>query len=845
VTWIRKGERGLLSNAASLLACGLLAGIVVAAAAFPAVAMTGLAAKAGADTFDSLPGELDVVPPPQMSYVYASDGKTLLATLFDENRRIIAGPEMGDLMKQAMVASEDARFYEHRGVDVKGVARAFVANRQANGVSQGASTITMQYVRQAISYSAPTANEVIAATEDSTARKLREVKYAIALEKKLNKQEILERYLNIAPFGHGTYGVFAASQVYFNKAPKDLTLPEAALLAGLVKAPSAYDPADKDKLPAALERRVYVLDQMVKMGYITQAQADEAQKSELKVTGQRTPEGCASVQRPELGAGFFCDFLIRWWLEQPAFGANSYERENKLKSGGYTIISSLDLGAQAAAHRNVQAQLPIGSPDALMMAGVKPGTGHVQLMAVNRNFSNDQSQNGQNTEPIKRARGLKGNYPNTTVPLMSGGGDIVGYQAGSTFKIFTAVAALEKGLPLAYSINATSPVKTNYTVEYGSGAACPGTNKYCPKNANPGWMNGNRNMWNGFGRSVNTYFVPLAERIGAENAVDAAKRLGIKFRAKGTPQEPNDFERAENRQLGNGWGAFTLGVSATTPLDLAGAYAALAADGNYCEPIPVIEIIDTKGNKLDAAKPRCKAATQPNVARAAIDMARCPVGDQTTYGRCDGGTATYVKTTIGKPVAGKTGTTDGDITASLSITTKQLAIAATEADPDWARNPKPHNSERVNRAVANTMRDALANQPAVNFEPPPREIAFGQAAPVPNVQCQSVEAATATLRRAGFSVSVSETPIASSCPPGTVARTDPSGETVRNGAVLLYISRGPGAAAPDPRGGGGPGGGPDPGNGRGPGNGGGGGGPGSGGNDACRFVPQLCPPPRD
>src|SRR5689334_7598246 len=144
---MRIREHGLLPNAASLLLCGLLAGLVVAAAAFPAVAMSGLAAKAGADTFDNLPTDFDVLPSPQITYVYAADRKTLLAMMYDENRRNVGIGEVSQVMQQAMVAAEDNRFYEHRGVDVKGVARAFVANQNSGGTEQGASTLTMQYVR--------------------------------------------------------------------------------------------------------------------------------------------------------------------------------------------------------------------------------------------------------------------------------------------------------------------------------------------------------------------------------------------------------------------------------------------------------------------------------------------------------------------------------------------------------------------------------------------------------------------------------------------------------------------------------------------------------------------------
>ncbi|MGC9670862.1 transglycosylase domain-containing protein [Planosporangium sp. 12N6] len=731
---MRKRDHGVLTNTASLLVCGLLAGIVVAAAAFPVVAMSGLAAKASAEAFDHLPTELVELPPPQISYVYASDAKTLLAMFYDENRRDVHLSEVSPVMQQAIVAAEDSRFYEHHGVDPKGVARAAVANRGTGGqVSQGASTLTMQYVRQALAYSAHTNEEIVAATEQTSARKVREMKFALAIEKKYNKQEILERYLNISSFGHGAYGVFAASQVYFGKEPKDLTLPEAALLAGLVKAPSSYDPADPDypeKRTAALERREYVLRQMVTLKYITQQQADQAKAAELKIVGQRSPEGCASMPRGDLGAGFFCDYLYRWWLSQADFGTDPFSRQNKLKSGGYKIISSLDVNTQAAMRRNVEGALATGSPYAAMVAAVEPGTGRVLGLATNRTFSNDQSNNGLNTNPFKK--GQKGNYPNTTAPLLTGGGDIEGYQAGSTFKMFTMVAALEKGMTLDYTINTTSPYQSKkYIVSSDGEAACKGTSYYCVVNASPTWMNGPRNMWTGFGRSVNTYFLPLQERAGAENAVDVAKRLGIQFRSHGVPPEIGDYERANNPDYANGWGPFTLGVSATTPLDLANAYATLAADGTYCAPTPITEIRDMDDHKLDLAKPQCRQVVGADVARAAVDAARCPLGDQSAYGRCDEGTASEVRRIVGRPVAGKTGTTDNDRTATLVAMTKQIAMAGILADPDNPRSDRlkadlrnPHDN--INKAVQYALRDAMADKPAVNFAAPSREIAFGK-----------------------------------------------------------------------------------------------------------------------
>jgi len=782
---MRRRDRGLLSNATSLLVCGLLAGVVVAAAAFPAVAMGGLAAKAGAEAFDSLPAVLTVAQSPQITRVYASDGKTLISTFYDENRRDVPLADVGATMQHAMVAAEDIRFYEHNGVDVKGVLRAFV-NNAAGASQQGGSTLTMQYVRQALEYSTTDPQQIVDATEDTPGRKIREMRYAIALEKQLTKDQILERYLNIAPFGNNAFGIYAAAQVYFGKQPKDLTIGESALLAGLVKAPSSFDPLTEDGRVQSMQRRdTYVLPNMVKLKYITEEQMRQALATPLNFkSGHSEPNGCTQIAPANNNWGFFCDYLYRWWLQQPAFGADQYERENRLKSGGYTIVTSLDLVAQRAAYKNIISKKPVGSPDALMLAGIEPGTGRIQLMATNRTFSNDQTNNGTNTNPKKRGAGIKGNYPNTTLPLISGGGDVVGYQFGSTFKIFTLVTALKQGIPLAMRFNAPVQFVSDYIIDPKSPAACQG-NHYCPKNAVDSEA-GNYNMWTGFGHSVNTFFVPLEQRVGAKNVVATARDMGIQFRAK------SDADFAATPDSANQWGAFTLGVSAATPLDVANAYATVAAEGNYCEPLPVISITDFNGNKLDAANPRCKSVMSVDVARAATDAARCPVGDRSAFNACTGGTATATAGVVKRPVLGKTGTTDDDKTAALTVSTRQIAVSGIIADPDNQDISHHYSHNEVNGAVMNTVRDAMAGKPAMNFNAPSALLANGVQKKIPDVTCQTVPAATAALKARGFGVALSATPVASPCPAGTVAKTDPTGSTVQDGVVTLFISTGGG-----------------------------------------------------
>lgn len=789
MSWIRPRDHNLFVNLGSLLLCGLVAGVVVAAAFFPGIALSGLVAKESLEHFDQLPSELTVDDGPQISYVLASDGQTRLAAMYDENRRNVPLHDIAPVMIDAIIAAEDRTFYEHNGVDVRGIARAFVANTAADEITQGASTITQQFVRLSLTYFSDDLNDVVAATEDTTGRKLREARYAIAVEQQLTKDEILNRYLNLAYFGEGAYGIFAASQVYFGKRPSDLELPEAAFLAGLVRSPSAYSPTTDQGRQIATERRDWVLEQMVDTEKISPQQAAEARAVELDVDPVRQPNMCVGVATNHWG--FFCDFFYRWWLEQEAFGATAWEREQRLRGGGYQIVTTLDLELQEDMKENVEERLATGSPHALMLAAVEPGTGKVRAMATNRRFALDESddpQNGPHTDPAKRRQGVRGTYPNTTNPLVAGGGDITGYQAGSVFKIFTMLAALEDGLPLSYALDAPFQVVTDFIVDPGGPASCG--IRWCPVNFSTS-VSGRHNMWTGFGRSVNTYFAQLIEDVGADKAVDMAQRLGIKFRAESD---------ADFATRGSGWGAFTLGVSSTTPLDLAGAFATIAAEGKYCEPLPVEEIITPEGESLTLASPRCHQVVDKDVTRAAIDAARCVVGAQSKYGQCEGGTSRFDARTgqatielIDDPFFGKTGTTDGEKSASLVLTTSELAVAGMLADPDWAQTDQRMEHRYVNPAVIHTLRDGMSTRDGEDWpEPEDPELVFGRPVDIPDVTCQPVQAARQRLLDAGFRVRVAEDLVDSDCPAGRAAGTSPEGETTAGGTVTIEVSNGSG-----------------------------------------------------
>ncbi|MEV6631645.1 transglycosylase domain-containing protein [Actinoplanes sp. NPDC051470] len=777
---MRRSDRPFVKNAGLLVLVGLLSGFVVAAAAFPAIALPGLAAKAGGDTFASLPGELKKASTPQASSVVAADGRTELAVFWDEFRKDVPLKDISPNMLNAIVAAEDHKFYEHRGVDVKGIARAFVNNNSgANDGQQGASTLTMQYVRMTLSYSASSPQEVVDATKDTNQRKLAEMKYAMQVEKEMSKKEILLGYLNQAPFGNGAYGIAAASQVYFQKRPKDLTVAESALLAGMVKAPTGFNPATTDGYPRALNRRNWVIGNMKDLTYITPKQAEDAVKVKLKHTVTRSRNGCAEVKINSWG--FFCDYFYRWWLSRPEFGKTEYERERALKAGGYRVQASLDVKAQESARKNIAAKAGINDKDALLLAGVEPNSGRVRTLATNRRYKLDDladPQNKMSSDPKKADKGIRATYPNTTNPLITGGGDIRGYQAGSVFKMFTMVAALENGLPLAYPINTVpryvSPLYRD------PGGNCGG--RYCPANASLN-TKGPYNMWTGFGSSVNTYFVPLQERIGAEKVVKVAEKFGVRFR------EPSDAERAKTDA--HMWGSFTLGVSASTPLDMANAYATLAADGMYCEPTPVQQVTSMGGKKLDVGKPHCQKATEPDVARAALDAARCPLGDQAQTGSCGGHTtAGDTRAIVGHSIFGKTGTTDQGRTASLIAGTTSMVVAGYLVNPDYQNHPYKMDHGVVNPAVVNTLRDIMKGKPNKQFKKPKgTKLTIGEQRSIPDVKCVSLAEAKSRVQGAGFVAS--EGPeVPSACPKGQAAGTDPGGRTVKGGYVAIQVSSG-------------------------------------------------------
>ncbi|MFD0345763.1 transglycosylase domain-containing protein [Kitasatospora aburaviensis] len=340
---------------------------------------------------------------------------------------MIPADQMSPLIRTAQVDIEDARFYEHGAVDLKGVLRAITKNAESGATVQGASTLTQQYVKNVnVEKAGDDQAAVLEAQRKTLGRKIQELKYAIKLEEDLTKDQILTNYLNITFYGHQAYGIQAASQRYFSKDAKDLTLPEAAMLAGLVQNPSQYDP--KLHPVAAQKRRDTVIDKMVENKHVTAAQAQEAKAAPLGLRYKEPQNGCITANA---GMGFFCDYVRHVVKQDPVFGKTAAERKKLWAAGGLNIYTTLDPVKQAAAQNAVTKRVNVTDPVSAAMTMVEPGTGKILAMAQTRPYGLDPNKNQT--------------VVNYNVDAAMGGGN--GFQPGSNFKPIVAAAALEAGVP--------------------------------------------------------------------------------------------------------------------------------------------------------------------------------------------------------------------------------------------------------------------------------------------------------------------------------------------------------------------------------------------------------------
>ncbi len=619
---------GLLTRMATFIA---LAGMVSALIVLPVIGGVGLATRNSANAFSDLPSDLTQVPLPQQNTMVDSDGN-IIAVLFAQNRIEVPLEEISPIMQQAIIAIEDQRFLSHAGVDFRGTLRATISTG-AGGQVQGGSTITQQYVKQILFTAATTKEEQDAATARSINRKLREARYAIALENKLSKKQILEGYLNIAYFGAGSYGVEIASRRYFSKHANELTLSQAATLAGLVQNPSRYDPTQYPERATA--RRDLVLQAMVNTGYITQAAADEAKAVPVTtdLDPAELPNGCTTSFAP-----FFCDYVLTVLKNDPVFGETTEDRARLLDIGGLTIKTTLDRKAQVSSQTAVDAKIPYNDPSgkATSITMVRPGTGEITAMAQNRKWGRS---------------GVGYTTVNYGAPVSANG--TVGFQAGSTFKAFTIAAAFKQGWDPFKVINAPAKKKFENFVECGTGK------KFAPYDVKNSTASGAFDMLSGAAYSVNTYFVGLEEQIGLCDPAEIAKAAGVQ---QGNGQ---DFEK---------YPCFTLGCFDVTTLDMAEGMATFAAHGIHCSPIAISEITDRYGKNLDVPSAGCKRTIDLQVADSTAAVL-AGVIDGPVKGR------TGQAMDLGRAAAGKTGTTDSSAAVWFVGFTPDMAAAVWVGDP--------------------------------------------------------------------------------------------------------------------------------------------------------------------
>ena len=616
----------VLSHLGVMLLVSVVLGVVVSGLAIPFAGVVGFATRQAADTMDNLPIELETEPLAQKSEIRDAAGN-LIATIYDENRVNVSLNQVSRTMVKAIVAIEDYRFYQHGALDMKGTLRALLTNQANAGVVQGGSSITQQMVKLTLIDSADTKAEREEAIDDTYARKLRELRYAIAIEQKYSKDWILERYLNIAYFGDGAYGVQAAAQHYFDVNAKDLNLNQSAVLAGLVQNPTAFDPTNSPD--RARDRRDIVLDRMAQLNVITDDKADQVQAKGLKLDPQPSENGCVYSRAP-----FFCDYVLSYLRKDESLGKNPEERMRLLKSGGLTIRTTIDLREQVAADKAVSAHVFPKEQAIGGLAVVEPGTGEVKALAQSR--------------PMGRNRDRGETFLNYTVPKKYG--DSNGFQAGSTFKVFVLAQAIEQGIPLNKVIQSPGTLLQPYSEykncdgsPYGSGTWELDNYDFASRAAN---------LYTGTRLSVNTFFAQLEIETGICKPYALARRMGVEL----TSPTGTGAERVPS---------FPLGIADASPLEMSEAYATFAARGMHCDSRPVSEILDSAKNLVREYPSKCNRVMQESTADAVNDILR---------GVIEGGFASAEA--LDQPAAGKTGTTQAGKAVWFVGYTPQRAAAA-------------------------------------------------------------------------------------------------------------------------------------------------------------------------
>jgi membrane peptidoglycan carboxypeptidase len=684
-------------------------GVLAASLTIPGLAAAGVAVSRSIDFFNNLPSQLDVETPSQSTKVLSADGKPI-ATFFAENRVKVRLDQMSPYIKEAIVAIEDSRFYEHAGVDPQGILRALTFNLTGGG-RQGASTLTQQYVTNVINeslMSADRSDQVVLSGQKSIGDKVREMKLAIELEKKYTKDQILEGYLNIVFFNRDAYGIEAAARHFFSTTAKDLTLPQAALLAGLVNSPSFYDPATHPE--NSTKRRNQVLDKMLAERKISQADHDAAVAGAIELKIAPAKQGCAAADM----APYFCDYVSHLILNNPSYGADVTDRERKLYRGGLTITTTLDSRLQVAAQAQVDATAG-ANPDkwGASLVSVKPGSGEILAMAQNTVFLPTPGKFDTQLNFNVDAKDANGSD-------LNGAG---GFQPGSTMKPFTFAEWLNEGKSMVAEVDAS---RRTYPLDFPWKSSCGKVlGAYDSAQKALGAADDLQNNDEGYYRkmpvnyglynSINTATFAEASQLdfcGIQRMVDA---VGLHSGVDNAP--------VNMHQLGN-----LLGAIGVAPVHLAHAVATFAADGKYCAPIAIVGVTDAGGRELPAQASDCHSAVKPDVARGVNAVLQDVLKK---------GSGIYIQPKVQDrlPVAAKTGTSNTNGATWVVGYTTGVATASffgdtlegqTRAGQNVTINGKFYQNidgyMLAGPQWATYMQQVAGLYPAASFPPPPESM---------------------------------------------------------------------------------------------------------------------------
>ncbi|MEX2328295.1 MAG: transglycosylase domain-containing protein [Nitriliruptoraceae bacterium] len=623
-----------------------LVGVLIGALFLPAaIAANDVVRAVRTDILDVAPMG-DAAMQPQNSYVYDAFGQQLAELTFEENRVPVSLEEIPQVAIDAVLATEDATFYSHDGVHHLSIIRAAIDNFRAGSIESGASTLTQQYVKMAF-----------LSPEQTYQRKIEEAIYALEIERRLSKDEILELYLNRSYYGSSVYGIGTAAERYFSRDVRELSLGEAATLAGILRSPERNNPISS--IENAQTRRDIVLRQMANHGFISQAQAEAAIDENLRILVSEPPP-------PEYP--FWTDWVSRLLVSEQlaealgtqmnaleAMGPTAEERRRRVFQAGLRIHTTLDPDMQEYAEEAIRASLtyedeplheiaqePMGS-----IVSIEPGTGAIRALAVGPHTygtcAEDNSWVGETEDGLLLCDRTKVN------PAVNGVGGS-GRQPGSAYKPFVTAAALEDGVPPSLTLDARGPAEIEGCVDYDGGTAGTWTVR------NSGG-NDILDMYEAMARSSNVFHAMLVAEIGPEKLVNMSHRLGI------------TAELEANCSL-------ALGAADVTPLEMATAYATLANRGEYCAPFPITRIEDADGRVIWEHTPDCRQVVDTEVADRVVDVLAGPVRG--------GGTAPGAN--LGSwPTRGKTGTTDNNVDAWFVGFVRQLATAAWVGYPNGQR----------------------------------------------------------------------------------------------------------------------------------------------------------------